>query len=174
MSRRELILIIVVVGGITVPLAGWGVVEYTNSNAFCTSCHSMNVVAAEYYESVHFENRAGVRATCADCHVPKEIGPLMVAKVMAAKDVYHEIAGTIRTPELFEQHRWRLANLVWDKMTASDSRECRNCHSLEAMDLAAQDTRTARRHERAKRTGQTCVACHRGVAHVEPDPPLEE
>lgn len=174
MSRREWLLIAVIGVGITVPLAGWGVIEYTNSNAFCTSCHSMDVVAAEYYESVHFVNTAGVRATCADCHVPDALGPLLAAKLLAAKDVYHEIVGTIETPALFEEHRWRLANLVWDKMLATDSRECRTCHTLEAMDLTAQDRRTARRHERAQRTGVTCVACHKGVAHVEPDPPPED
>ncbi|MDP6407512.1 MAG: NapC/NirT family cytochrome c, partial [Alphaproteobacteria bacterium] len=31
-----------------------------------------------------------------------------------------------------------MAEHVWDSMRASDSRECRNCHSFEAMDFHKQ------------------------------------
>jgi cytochrome c-type protein NapC len=99
---------------------------------------------------------------------------LLKAKILAAKDVYHEIAGTIDTREKFEARRWHLANVVWDKMEATDSRECRSCHAFSAMDYDAQGRKTARRHQRAERDGKTCIACHKGIAHVEPLPPLEE
>ena len=89
---------------------------YTNEMEFCTSCHSMKTNYDEYKETMHFKNTSGVQATCSDCHVPKEFGPKMYAKVMAAKDVYHEIMGTIDTPEKFEAHRWKMANRVWAKM----------------------------------------------------------
>ena len=159
--------------GVAIPFVGAGAIQYTSTDEFCTSCHSMGVVTAEYRESRHFLNTAGVRAGCADCHVPDPIGPLLVAKIIAVKDVYHELAGTIEAPELFERHRWRLANTVWDKMLATDSRECRSCHSFDAMQEAEQDRITTRRHERAQRGSVTCIACHKGVAHREPDPPLD-
>src|SRR3546814_14406200 len=60
----------------------WGgfntVMEWTNTEAFCISCHEMNRnVYQEYRNTVHYSNRTGVRATCSDCHVPKEWGPKM-------------------------------------------------------------------------------------------------
>mgnify|MGYP001031141501 CR=1 FL=1 len=88
-------------------------VTYTNEMEFCTSCHSMQVNLEEYKQTIHYKNPSGVQATCSDCHVPKEFLPKMVAKIMAAKDVYHEIMGTIDTPEKYEAHRWGMASAVW-------------------------------------------------------------
>ena len=116
-------------------------VSATNEMAFCTSCHSMQVPYQEYQESVHFKNAAGVQATCSDCHVPKPFGPKMVA------------------------------NRVWAKMEASDSRECRSCHEFGTMDLSEQDRMARKRHSAAMDEGQTCIDCHKGVAHEEPDDP---
>ena len=131
----------------------------------------MQVPYEEYQESVHFKNAAGVKAVCADCHVPKPFGPKMVAKVMAYKDVLHEILGTIDTPEKYEEHRWDMANRVWDKMRASDSRECRSCHAFEDMDLSEQGKMARKKHGSAVDDGKTCIDCHKGVAHEEPDDP---
>lgn len=146
---------------------------YTNEMEFCTSCHSMKVNLEEYKETVHYKNASGVRATCADCHVPKPFIPKMIAKVMAAKDVYHEIMGTIDTEEKYEAHRWDMANRVWEKMRASDSRECRSCHEYEQMDLSEQGRSARRRHPTALDEGKACIDCHAGIAHEEPDEPEE-
>ena len=147
--------------------------SHTNQTEFCTSCHSMQIPLQELEERIHWKNASGVHAGCADCHVPKPFFPKMVAKVMAAKDVYHELLGTIDTPEKYEAMRWDMASRVWAKMKATDSRECRSCHGFAHMDLTAQ-TRTARsRHGNAPDKGETCIDCHKGIAHEEPDEPEE-
>jgi cytochrome c-type protein NapC len=146
--------------------------EATNQESFCIGCHSMKTNYEEYKKTAHYRNPSGVRATCADCHVPRELGPKLVAKIMAAKDVYHEILGTIDTPEKYEANRWAMANAVWTKMKASDSRECRACHTLATMDLAHQGKSAAKKHARVQKSGgKTCIDCHAGVAHKEPDAP---
>ncbi|MEW8209599.1 MAG: NapC/NirT family cytochrome c, partial [Candidatus Thiodiazotropha taylori] len=69
---------LVLVGvGIIAGILLWGgfntAMEMTNTEEFCISCHEMeNTVYQELQETVHFTNRTGVRATCPDCHVPKE------------------------------------------------------------------------------------------------------
>ncbi len=146
---------------------------YTNQMEFCTSCHSMKINLEEYKQTVHYKNASGVQATCADCHVPKPFFPKMVAKVIAAKDVYHEILGTIDTREKYEAHRWDMANRVWDKMRASNSRECRSCHEFANMDLSEQGRSARKRHPRAMDDGDQCIDCHAGIAHEEPDEPDE-
>lgn len=155
-------------------LAAWGtfsvVIEKTNSLEFCISCHSMQAtVFQEYKKSPHFSNASGVRAICSDCHVPKEFGPKMVAKVMAVKDLWHTALGTIDTPEKFEQNRLHLAKTVWAKMEATDSRECRSCHKQDAMDIHKQTPKAATVMAKGLERGETCISCHKGIAHKLPD-----
>jgi len=152
----------------------WGgfntAVEATNSMAFCISCHEMrDTVYPEYKETVHYQNTSGVRATCADCHVPKAWGPKVWRKTQATfKELPHKILGTIDTPEKFEAKRLELAEHVWASMRATDSRECRNCHELAVMTLDTQKPRARAQHEDAKKSGETCIDCHQGVAHKKP------
>ncbi|QEP44669.1 butanol dehydrogenase [Ectothiorhodospiraceae bacterium BW-2] len=139
---------------------------------FCISCHTMQVNYKEYQQTWHYKNPSGVQATCADCHVPKEFFPKVKAKILAVKDIYHEIIGTIDTPEKYEAHRWDMASRVWAKMEASDSRECRSCHDYGNMDTAEQGRLARKKHDRAALEGKTCIECHKGLAHelpVEPE-----
>ena len=54
-------------------------------------------------------------------------------------------------------------------MKATDSRECRNCHNSESMDIDEADAR-ARQHTAQLMTGEkTCIDCHKGIAHQLPD-----
>ena len=148
--------------------------EATNSTNFCTSCHSMQWVQEEWMESIHYTNISGVRAGCSDCHVPHSLGPKLYAKIRAAKDVWHEILGTIDNEEKFEKHRWQMANAVWTRMKANDSRECQSCHTIAAMDLKEQDRSARKKHKNAETRGKTCIDCHTGVAHRLPRRPAEE
>ena len=164
--------IIVLIAAGFIAAAGFSTaLEATNSTEFCTSCHSMQWVKAEWMESMHYNNPSGARAECQDCHVPHPIVPKLSAKLLAAKDVWHEIKGTIDSEEKFKAHRWEMANRVWARMEASDSRECRNCHIAEAMDLDEQSRTARRKHRRAQQEGRTCIECHTGVAHREPVEP---
>ncbi len=144
---------------------------YTNTTAFCTSCHSMRWNLEEFADSEHFLNHSGVRIGCANCHVPKAFLPKMKAKILAYKDVLHEILGTIDTKEKFEARRWEMASRVWAKMKATDSRECRTCHSWKAMAMDEQDKVARKKHGRARDEGKTCIDCHKGVVHELPDKP---
>ncbi len=146
--------------------------EKTNTLEFCISCHEMrDNIYQNYTESSHYKNASGVRATCSDCHVPESIGPKVLSKIYAAKDVYHKLMGTVDTPEKFEQHRLKMAETVWAKMRANDSRECRSCHDYESMDRDLQDRSAKKRHdhEKIKKSGKTCIDCHQGIVHKLPD-----
>ncbi len=145
-------------------------VHYSNSMEFCISCHEMrDTVYREYKNTVHFANASGVQATCADCHVPREWLPKMKRKIKATfKEVPGKLIGTIDTPEKFEAHRQRMADSVWSSMRANDSLECRNCHSVAAMQLPAQSSAARKQHQAAQNNGGTCIDCHRGIAHQLP------
>jgi cytochrome c-type protein NapC len=144
-------------------------VHLSNTLQFCTSCHEMqDNMYVEYQKSPHFKNAVGVRAVCSDCHVPKEFFPKMRAKLLAS---IHELPrwalGTVNTKAKFTAVRLEMANHVWAQMKATDSRECRNCHTIEAMELSAQDPGAAKKHDRARMLarGETCIDCHKGIGH---------
>ena len=152
----------------------WGgfnwAMELGNTEAFCISCHEMeDFVYQEYKETIHYNNRTGVRATCPDCHVPKEWVHKVVRKIQATKEGYHKLLGTISTPEKFEAKRMELAQNVWRQMKATDSRECRNCHGFDYMDYTRQGQRAREAHTKGFDEGKTCIDCHKGIAHSLPD-----
>lgn len=143
--------------------------EATNTLEFCISCHEMrDNVYQEYKKTIHYSNRTGVRATCSDCHVPKDWSHKMVRKIQASAEVWGKLMGTIDTKEKFEANRLRLAEHEWARMKAVDSRECRNCHSFEGMDTEKQKLRGAKMHKIAQAENQTCIDCHKGIAHQKP------
>ena len=144
--------------------------ETTNTEEFCISCHEMKDNSYEEYRlTTHASSRTGVRATCPDCHVPKSFGPKMYAKIRASKDVYHNLLGTIDTPEKYEARRLEMAEAVWARMKEENSRECRSCHDDQGFDYAKQSRRAAEVHQEGLNKGQTCIDCHKGVAHRLPN-----
>jgi cytochrome c-type protein NapC len=156
----------------------WGgfnwAMELTNTEPFCISCHEMrDNVWKEYQHTVHYTNRSGVRATCPDCHVPKEWGPKIIRKIQASNELLHKfILRSVDTPEKFQAKRHILAEHEWARMRANDSQECRNCHNFQYMDLTEQGRRAARTHPVALDKGNTCIDCHKGIAHQLP--PIEQ
>ena len=171
-SVRFSLATLLITGGIA-GILFWGgfnwAMELSNTETFCISCHEMrDNVYKELKETVHFTNRTGVRATCSDCHVPKEWFFKVRRKIYATNELFHKIIGTIDTPEKFEAERLALAEKVWHAMKTTDSRECRNCHSMESMNVELQVRPAQRMHKTAVEKGQTCIDCHQGIAHKLP------
>jgi cytochrome c-type protein NapC len=148
----------------------WGgfntAMEMTNRLEFCISCHEMyDNVYQEYKTTIHYSNRTGVRAICPDCHVPRDFGHKMLRKLQASKEIYGKLTGFVDTKEKFEAHRMELATHEWARMKESNSRECRNCHDFDAMSGNIQKQTVFNKHMKAKADGQTCIDCHKGIAH---------
>ena len=147
----------------------------TNNLEFCISCHEMaDNNFQEYKKTVHYQNRTGVRATCPDCHVPKDTGAKLLRKSEAANDVWPTMIGTIDTRDKFEAHRLEMAQREWARMKANDSATCRSCHSFEGMSAEDQRPKTYARHMKAKDESKTCIDCHKGIAHQLPKGYVEE
>jgi cytochrome c-type protein NapC len=145
---------------------------WTNTEAFCIGCHEMrDNVYAEFKETIHDRNRTGVRAVCSDCHVPREPLPMLKRKIGATFEIWGKLTGKIDTKEKFEAHRRELAVRVWRRMKDTDSLECRNCHKDVAMDVDRQTEGARARHAKGKAERLTCIDCHYGIAHKEPDGP---
>jgi len=167
------------IGGFIGGILFWGAfntaMEFTNTERFCIGCHVMrDNVYQEIQPTIHFTNRSGVRAKCADCHVPHDWTFKMARKMQASKEVWGFIFGTIGTREKFVAKRRELAEREWARFRANDSLECRNCHEFQAMDFTRQSKRGADAHSGSLAAGinaggKTCIDCHKGIAHRLPD-----
>lgn len=143
----------------------------TSQNEFCYGCHiGMDTVVQEYQRSVHYNNSTGVRANCADCHVPDQLLPKLLFKVEATADIYHKLTGSI-TLENFDQKRAQLAERVWINMIVTESRACKNCHNPVEWDLASQSAEAQADHQPAQwdLMKQSCIDCHQAVSHKRPE-----
>jgi cytochrome c-type protein NapC len=162
--------LVILVGAGVFVVAGAAGLAWTNTEAFCISCHEMrNNVYAEFKDTIHDKNRTGVRAICSDCHVPRQPGPMLLRKVRATFELWGHLTGVIDTKEKFEAHRYEMAKRVWTYMKRTDSEECRNCHHADAMSPDLQSERAKSRHEKGRAEGKTCIDCHFGIAHKEPE-----
>jgi len=166
---------ILIIAGFVAGVIFWGgfntVLEATNTETFCISCHEMNNnVYQELKSTIHYTNRSGVRATCPDCHVPHDWTDKIARKMQASKEVWGKIFKTISTREKFLAKRRELAQHEWDRLKANDSLECRNCHDFQYMDFTRQGKRAEEAHSTGLTNGEkTCIDCHKGIAHELPD-----
>lgn len=166
---------ILILAGFVAGVIFWGgfntVLEATNTEKFCISCHEMNDnVYQELKSTIHYTNRSGVRATCPDCHVPHNWTDKIARKMQASKEVWGTIFQTISTREKFLAKRKELAQHEWDRLKANDSLECRNCHDFQYMDFTRQGKRAEKAHSTGLANGEkTCIDCHKGIAHELPD-----
>ena len=163
-------LLTLVAAGFAGGIVFWGgfntAMEATNTLEFCVACHEMqSTVFQEYKSTIHFQNRTGVRAICSDCHVPDPWVHKVARKIQATNELFHWATGSVNTAEKFEAKRLELAQRVWSAMKSTDSRECRNCHTLQSMNPEFQRPRARKQHLDAMSVGQTCIDCHKGIAH---------
>lgn len=147
-----------------------GSLKYAETESFCTSCHEMQAPFEQLQHSAHYSNVYGIRASCADCHVPPQFIPGLIRHMKAANEVWGHLTGKINTPAKFEKFKLEMAQSVWTELKANNSAECRSCHTRAAMALDKQSPIAAKRHsaEYMAKTGKTCIDCHKGIAHTLP------
>ena len=160
------VLYALVIGGV----AGMGfmvfLIEFdhlTSTEAFCTTCHSMELAAKPYRQSSHYKPVSGVRASCGDCHVSEGVFAATWDHVMGSKDLFAQIFGpdyddpvinALHLPEsAFAARKWFRAN---------DSATCKRCHVLEAIQGKRANTNAIHREETA---GKSCIDCHINLVH---------
>ncbi len=143
------------------------VMDATNTEEFCTSCHEMQSGPfAMIQETSHFSNRSGVRPICSDCHVPREFFPKIWRKIQASREVWGHITGKIDTEEKYLSHVKEMKDREVARMRANDSQECRNCHDVSRMLMSEQSAKAQQFHSVIQTNGKTCIDCHQGITHM--------
>ena len=166
------ILLALIVGAVVAVPTTEAVDRYFSTDQFCAeTCHTMQAtVATEYREATHWKTPTGVRARCADCHVSEGLTLAMWDHFLGTRDLIAFLSG-VRSPEDFEEVRPEAAHRVRMAMLANDSKHCRSCHVMAA--IQPERTRGQRQHAQALEDGTTCIACHYTLVHTEVEPSEE-
>ena len=160
------VLFALIIGG----MAGFGFVLFliefdriSSTEAFCTSCHSMELVAEPYRQSVHYLPESGVRASCGDCHVSEGVFAASLDHLKGSKDLFAQLLGpdyddpvisALHLPEAaFAARRW---------FRKTDSNTCQRCHIQDAIAGSRPATLSIHLEETE---GKTCVDCHYNLVH---------
>jgi nitrate/TMAO reductase-like tetraheme cytochrome c subunit len=168
----------VVVGVAIAGTTAW-MVNATSSTNFCaTECHSMRWAAAAYENGPHYRNQFGVRASCADCHIPFEsrpatpfqyvFGTLWTKGLDGTEDVYYKIRGAISDQAKWEAEKPRLSAKVRAWFKETNSATCQGCHKLDAFARTGPSAFMAMEVHAGliKQDKVYCLECHSGIAHV--------
>lgn len=144
----------------------------TSTDAFCTSCHSMAISAADsvFKQSTHRSNAAGVIASCGDCHIPRTNWwvETYVHVVRGLKDTISESTHNFSDPKVWEAYRIKLRQVVYEEMRSQDSVTCRSCHDPQGIRPKSESGQAA--HAMLREAPMTCIDCHLNLVHA-PAPP---
>ncbi len=151
----------VVLTTLTVLASGF-MIETTNTDTFCVSCHAMTPFRTAWQQAVHGgQNPQGFTAQCVDCHLPHgSFVEYVVAKgVTGTSDVIQNF-----TIDL-EKFDW-MANAEKRRLKFTYDSACRRCHHH--LDAAPGMPRGGFLAHRAYLRGDTtkkCASCHPHVGH---------
>jgi predicted CXXCH cytochrome family protein len=122
------------------------------NNVTCVSCHDLHTPADP---ALAAGGQAGV---CTTCHKTQASG-IHGRKQMAGMN-----------PPCTHCHNPHAIQRPQGVMLDNDSKGCRRCHKLDAMATSDRVSSRAKTYHKVMETGDnTCIDCHIGVAHGDPD-----
>ncbi|MEN8180000.1 MAG: NapC/NirT family cytochrome c [Pseudomonadota bacterium] len=138
--------------------------HFTSTEEFCTTCHSMEIVAEPYRESVHYRPDSGVRASCGDCHVSEGVLSATWDHFVGGKDLFNQIFGPgYDDPVINELHLPEAAFAARQWFKDRNSATCKRCHVKEAIFGTRPDTNLIHKED-AK--DKSCIECHYNLVHL--------
>lgn len=176
-SAKFSVLALLVVG-IVIGVVGYFTTQQTlhatSKDEFCMTCHSNHSLQQEVLDSAHGGGRSGIVVECQQCHIPQEPFAYLLKKIIVSKDLigFMTIDG-FNTQEWLEENRRDQADLAREFFRATDSQNCKNCHTRiyenqpEAMSKMAKRMHS-RNFKKDIEKRKTCIDCHKGIVHPYP------
>ncbi|MED4227220.1 cytochrome c3 family protein [Neobacillus cucumis] len=143
--NRWKLLFVSLVGCIVVFGGGYGVLQFTNSPSFCSSCHEMQPEYTSFTASAHNQ------ISCVQCHIKSGTVNMLTHKVKSLKEVYYHVTGVPK-------------QIVQTEEEAVSSQNCLQCHSKNRLVTASGDLKV--NHKGHIEEGIPCITCHSGVVHA--------
>ncbi|MET0081870.1 MAG: NapC/NirT family cytochrome c [Sedimenticola sp.] len=137
--------------------------HFTSTEEFCTTCHSMELVAEPYRQSTHYLPSSGVRATCGHCHVSEGVLSATWDHFLGTEDLFKQLFGAdYDDPVINALHLPEAAFKARNWFKKRDSATCKRCHVQEAIVGDRPDTLQIHLED-AK--GKSCIDCHYNLVH---------
>ena len=137
--------------------------HYTSTEAFCTTCHSMELAAEPYRNSRHYKPDSGVRASCGDCHVSEGVFAATWDHFIGTKDLMKQLFGAdYNDPVVNALHLPEAAFAAREWFRERDSATCKRCHTKEAIYGERPDTLQIHLEDAKEKT---CIECHYNLVH---------
>ena len=111
--------------GVLGTLGGVHLVEYSESAAFCTTCHTMNPQKKASAAGVHQD------LACGECHVDPGVVGFVSAKVAGTVELYRLVTSTYPTP---------IPPIEHDKLPPT-ANTCQKCHPLDTLGRPGQPSK---------------------------------
>lgn len=139
----------------------------TSSTRFCQTCHEMNVHQQELALSPHAKDADGNPIGCAQCHLPRGIGPryFAVKTYSGVKDVYvhfNEAPVNLDRRELQPVARRFIDDASCMKCHDDLYKDAKNKGPISALGRIAHDSYNGLNGK----TYRNCAACHVNIAHL--------
>lgn len=145
---------------ITVLASGF-MVETTNTDQFCVSCHSMTPFRNAWTESKHGgQNARGFKAQCVDCHLPHGnfVEYLTTKAITGTSDVINNMIIDPYTYDWIGAAEKNRLNFTYDSA-------CRRCHADLTPPGLTPGGRRAHKTYLLGKTSKRCADCHPHVGH---------
>ncbi len=145
---------------LVVVLASGFMVETTNTDKFCVSCHVMTPFRTAWQESVHGgKNPQGFAAQCVDCHLPHgNFVEYLVAKGITGT---HDVFANLTIDPL--EHDW--AKRAEQRSEFTFDSACRKCHHDLTPEGIPHGGLRAHRTYLLGEIQKQCTDCHPHVGH---------
>ncbi len=151
-----------VISTLFVVLASGFMIETTNTDTFCVTCHAMNPFRDSWKQAVHGGNNPqGFAAQCVDCHLPHgNFMEYVTAKaVTGTGDVIQNLTIDVNKFDWMANSEKRRLNFTYDSA-------CRRCHHrLDAAPGMPRGGFLAHRTYLRGETTKKCAECHPHVGH---------
>ncbi len=146
---------------VIVVLSSGFMIDATNKDVFCASCHIMEPFQQSWKQAVHGgNNRQGFAAQCVDCHLPHGnfLEYIVVKGLTGASDIFHNIyvdGAEVDWQENAEKYR----------LDFTYESGCRHCHSVLTPPGLSAGGFIAHRSFLRGTANRTCAECHPHVGH---------
>jgi cytochrome c-type protein NapC len=152
---------------IVLPFISWIITDEgitaTSDATFCVNCHSMEPFEKAHTADIHGgKNAHGVRATCAQCHLPHDssLNYMMTKARTGIHDLWVENFGNPENIN-WEAKRSHREDYVYDS-------GCVTCHTnLQEATMASNKAFVAHRDYFLGDIDDMCVTCHENVGHAD-------
>ena len=148
----------------------WGagkVLDHSNTDAYCASCHIHPHAEDSWRKSTHFYNQSGVKIHCVECHLPPKgsLKYLMVKTKTGLSDLY---GFYFKDSASFN---WQAKRELEHAVKIVYNESCLKCHQTLFSKGLSTDGGTAHLYyqNNAEKLKLQCINCHLDVGHFNPN-----